>query len=111
MEEVEYALKNMAPLKSPGLDGFNPGFYQKYWHIVGSEVSSVVLNFLNNGIFDSSINYSFIVLIPKVKNPICASKFQPISLCNVIYNLVSKILANTLKRLFPRTKRHLCRGS
>lgn len=29
-EEVELALKQMAPLKSPGLDGFNPSLYQTY---------------------------------------------------------------------------------
>lgn len=44
-EEVAVALKQMDPLKSPDLDGFNPNFYQSYWHIVCEEVISVVLNF------------------------------------------------------------------
>lgn len=98
-EAVEAALKQMAPLKSLRLDGFNHGFYQKYWYIVGNLVSFVVLNFLNNGIFDNCINYSFIVLIPKVKHLICPSDFRPISLCNMIYKLVSKVLSNRLKQI------------
>lgn len=96
-EEVEVALKQMAPLKSLCLDDFNPSFYQIYWHIVRDGVTSIIRNFLNEGIFDSCINFTYIVLIPKVKNLVCASNFRPIILCNVIYKLVSKVLANRIK--------------
>lgn len=95
--EVELALKQMAPLKSPGPDDFNPSFFQTYWHVVGDEVSSVVLKFLNDGCFDDCINFTYIVLIPKIKNRIKDSDFRPISLCNVIYKLASKVLANRLR--------------
>lgn len=89
-EEVVAALKQMAHLKSSSPNGFNPSFYQSYWHIVGEEVTSVVLNFLNGGLFDSCINFTHIVFIPKIKNHVNASDFRPISLCNFIYKLVSK---------------------
>lgn len=98
-EEMETTLKQMAPLKSPGLNGFNPSFYQTYWHIVRDEVTSVVLNFLNNGCFENSINFTYIALISKIKNLVLALDFRPRSLCNVIYKVVSKVFANRLKSL------------
>lgn len=85
-EEIEKALKQMVTPKFSSLDDFNPRFYQTYWHIVRDEVTSVILNFLNDGCFDNSINFTYIDLIPKVKNPLTVSNFRPIRLCNVIYN-------------------------
>ena len=47
IEEVEAAVKEMAPLKAPGPDGMPPLFYQSYWSLVGSEVSQSILHYLN----------------------------------------------------------------
>ena len=98
-EEVQYAIKEMAPLKAPGLDGMPPLFYQTYWSDMGMDISQVVLSCLNSGSILKSINHTFIALIPKVKNPKKVSEFRLISLCNVIYKIVSKVIANRLKPL------------
>ena len=45
------------------------------------------------------MNDTYICLIPKVKSPQKVTEFRPISLCNVVYRLISKILANRLKRV------------
>ncbi|KAL4361211.1 hypothetical protein GQ457_04G014700 [Hibiscus cannabinus] len=68
-EEIWVALKSMASLKAPGVDGFPVLFYKKFWSIVGDEVSDYCLAVLNGETELHSINKTHIVLIPKVKKP------------------------------------------
>ena len=99
--EVDLALKQMNPLKAPGPDGMPPLFFQQFWPTIGEEVSEAVLNCLNSGMIPHSINRTFITLIPKVKSPVRVSEFRPIALCNTLYKIISKVLANRLKKLLP----------
>jgi ribonuclease HI len=98
---VIIALKQMAPLKAPGPDGLPADFFQNHWDLMGEEVCLAVLNSLNDGILPENINMTHIVLIPKKKNPTTVMDFRPISLCNVLYKLISKVLANRLKKILP----------
>ena len=102
VEEMEIAIKDMASLKALGSDGMPPLFYQTYWSDVGMDITQAVLSCLNSGSILKSINHTFIILIPKVKNPEKVSEFKPISLCNVIYKIVSKVIANRLKPLLNK---------
>ncbi|XP_057432396.1 uncharacterized protein LOC130725161 [Lotus japonicus] len=69
-DEVEEALFQMHPTKAPVLNG---------------ETSS------------SMVNQTLLVLIPKVKKSVLASQFRPISLCNVIFKIITKTIANIMK--------------
>ena len=57
------------------------------------------LDSLNTGVLPYGINDTYICFIPKVKSPQKITEYRPISLCNVIYKLISKLLANRLKNI------------
>ena len=80
----------------------NALFYQKFCHVVGDSVITAIMDYLHMGCMAHDINHTNIVLIPKVKQPKKMSDFRPISLCNVIYKIISKVLANRLKQILPR---------
>ena len=100
-DEIKRALFQMHPSKSPGLDGMSPFFFQKYWNIVERDVTEVVLFVLHSGHFLQKMNYTHIVLIPKIKVPKIVADFRLISLTNVISRSVSKVIANWLKLILP----------
>lgn len=92
--EVTQDLSQMSTLKSLGPNGLPPVFFHKYWHIIGADISTCVLNFNH---LSAKLNFTFIVLIPKVPSPKYITEFRPISLCNVVYKIGSKMIANRIK--------------
>ncbi|XP_050211436.1 uncharacterized protein LOC126661625 [Mercurialis annua] len=89
-EEIRLALRQMGPTKAPGPDGMPAIFYNSYWHIVGEDVVSCVLDVFNIGVMPERVNHTYITLIPKTANPETMKDFRPISLCNVVYKLIAK---------------------
>ena len=89
--EVEAALKQIHPTKAPGPDGMFAIFFQKYWNVVGNDITCMVLNVLNRNMSMSSINKTSITLVPKINNPSKMTNFRPISLSNIVYKLVASL--------------------
>lgn len=98
-EEVISALKGMGLVKASGIDGFPALFFQKYWHILDHEVNSFCLRVLIDDKDLGVINVTNIALIPKIQNPTSMANFHPISLCNVIYKIIAKMIANRFQEL------------
>lgn len=96
-DEISDALFQIGPLKAPGRDGFPARFFQRNWAELKHDVIVAVKNFFANGIMPEGINDTVIVLIPKGKSPENLQDFRPISLCNVIYKIISKCLVNRLR--------------
>jgi hypothetical protein len=53
------------------------------------------------GFIPGALNSTFLTLIPKVNKPRLFGDFRPISLCNLSYKIISKIIANRLNLFFP----------
>jgi hypothetical protein len=101
-DEIDGIIKNLPLGKSPGPDGFNSDFMKKCWGVVASDFYELCNGLYNEEICLQSINGSFIVLVPKVANPIKVGDFRPISLLNSSIKLITKLLANRLQRVIVR---------
>ena len=99
--EILHALNSMKPFKAPGPDGLHAGFFQRFWMVVGDSVKIAVKGIFDTGVMNPLLNQTLIALIPKQKGPDCFNHFRPISLCNTIYKIVSKLLVLRIKPFLP----------
>jgi hypothetical protein len=100
-KEIEEALFQMGPTKAPGPDGLPALFFQRHWSFLKEHVCRSVKEFLAGGDLPDDSNDTVIVMIPKVNSPELLTQFRPISLCNVLYKIAAKTMANRLKRILP----------
>lgn len=96
-EEIKAALFSIGATRAPGPDGFNGAFYQHYWNIVGPAIVVEVKQFFETGELQRDWNHTNLCLIPKIYHPTTMKDFRPISLCNVTYKIISKILVQRRK--------------
>lgn len=100
-EEIKRAAFSIKGDSTPGADGMSGYFYQASWNIIGPQVVSEVQRFFQTGHLPLDWNFTQICLIPKITNPSKMTDLRSISLCSVIYKIVSKVLCHRLKRFLP----------
>lgn len=76
-------------------------FFQKYWSIVGPDVTLAIHLILNSGQILHKMNYTHIVLIPKKNDPKQMLDYRPISLGDFVSRVLSKVLAHRLMHILP----------
>lgn len=97
--EIQRVVFALGPTKAPGPDGMNAALIQKQWGIFGPTVIKEVLLFFQTGIMKPAIAQSNLILIPKVEAPLRVSDYRPISVCNLLYKVISKLLARRMQPL------------
>ena len=91
----------MAWGKASGPDSFTSNFFHFFWDLVKEDVLNIVEEFRTKKGVLKAFNATFLTLIPKEVGADTLDKFRPIPLCNVIYKIISKVIANRLKPLLP----------
>lgn len=99
--EILIAVKSFKPTKALGLDGLYPLFYQKYWDIVGPHTLDFCKKVFTEFQIPHQANSSLLCLIPKTTDTCCIRNFRPIGLYNIIYKIVTKIMANRINPILP----------
>jgi hypothetical protein len=100
-EDVKKAVFSIRDYKAPSPDGLHGVFYKKFWGLFGEDITNEILQALNTGQIPEGWNDTTVVLIPKLDHPELITQFRPISLCNVIYKIISKMMSLRLKEILP----------
>lgn len=100
-EEIRKVVFAMAADKSLGPDGYTREFFKATWGITGPDFVVAIQAFFDTGFLPKGINSTILALIPKKNDAVYMKDYRPISCCNVIYKVISKILANRMKGLLP----------
>ena len=103
MEEVHDVVFAMPVESAPGPDGFSGKIFQVSWEFIKEDILLAVNFFLKGGAMPMSVCSILLSLIPKVKNLVhfFFTEFRPISLCNFLYKIFTKILATKLSVVLP----------
>lgn len=82
------------------MDSTQP-FSQHFWNLFGKEIFKCCQDWLEDGAISTIVHDTTLVLIPKKDHVEEVKDLRPIALCNVLYKIVAKVLANRLKKILP----------
>ncbi|KAJ0938299.1 putative RNA-directed DNA polymerase [Helianthus annuus] len=97
--EIKAAVFDCGDDWAPGSDGFNFRFFKRFWNLFEGDFVALMTAFFETGFISPGCGSSFIALVPKRKDPEGLSDYRPISLVGVVNKVISKVLANRLKKV------------
>lgn len=98
-EEIKVGLWALEPFKALGVDELHAGFFQLFWNEVSELVCKEVGNIFSTRVVLEYSNKTLIALIPKCSNRESINNYMPISLCNSVYIIVTKVIIAWLRPL------------
>ena len=101
LEEIKQAIDGMEDGRAPRPDGYNATFIKLCWDIIKNDLFKMVNKSQRCSRIGGSKNSTFLALIPKEKEAKSFDRFWPISLCNIGYKIITKIMASKLKHIQP----------
>ena len=100
--EIWTAISGLNSDKAPGPDGFPIAFWIFSWEFVKEEVLGFFREFHDQCRFVKNLNATFLVLIPKKQTVEDFKDLRPISLVGGLYKILTKVLANRIKRVLDK---------
>ncbi|KAG0459307.1 hypothetical protein HPP92_022435 [Vanilla planifolia] len=101
MEEISTAIRSCRRNKASGVDGITSEFIVGYWDIMQEDIIQAVYCFFRDRRMPCSWKDTLVILIPKRQGACRPEHYRPISLCNLIYKIVARILVDRLKAVLP----------
>ena len=100
-------LKEMKCNKSPGNDGFTVEFYITFWPALGGILVEALNEAYERGELSPSQKQGVITLLEKEgKDALHIKNYRPITLLNVDYKILSKVLAKRIKEVLSEVIHH-----
>ena len=99
--EIQQALRSLPNDKVSGPDGFTKEFFIAAWPVIGRDFIVAIQSFFIFGFMPTGVNATILSLIPKTTTAQTMKDYRPIACCNLLYKVISKVLANRLKIIFP----------
>lgn len=100
-DEVREATFGLSKESAPGPDGFTGLFFTTCWEMIKGDILAALTEFFNTPSLPRAYTSSFLVLIAKKDHAEMVTDFRPISLCNLIYQILARILNNRLSTILP----------
>ena len=96
-EKLIEGLKTQNKKGSPGSDGLTPAFYDWAWEIIEEDFIEMINNCYLNGSMPASMREAIVTLIPKKGDKKLLKNWRPVSLLNVDYKILSKVITKRLE--------------